>query len=79
MPTPHSLTAAGTKSALSPTCAKSIFSNRPSSQPRTSSGDSTSSTSQVTLPASTMAFTLACSPLYSPATTLTPVALVKGA
>ena len=78
MPTPHSCTAAGWKSALLPTLAQSIFSNRPSSQPRAASGLSTSTTSQVTFFVSTMALILACSPLYSTPTILVPVAFSKG-
>src|SRR6185312_3398206 len=73
MPMPQSVTAAGRKSALLPILLQSSFSNRPSSQPRATSGDSTSTASQVTFLLSTITLILACSPLYSTATTLAPV------
>ena len=77
-PTPHGWMAPSMKLASSPNCAGSSSSNRPSSQPRASSGDSTSTRSQLTLRVSTMALTLAISPLYSPPITLLPVSFSKG-
>ncbi|MCY1184714.1 hypothetical protein D9M73_254330 [compost metagenome] len=76
---PHGWMAPGTKSLLSrPICAGSRVSNMPSSQPRASSADSTSTASQETLRVSTMALTLAISPLYSPEMILLPLACCQG-
>ncbi|MNI70419.1 hypothetical protein D3C73_1262310 [compost metagenome] len=63
IPTPQSLTAAGMKSSFLPMRDQSNGSNRPSLQPRNSSGDSTSTTSQLVFPVSAMTRILAISPL----------------
>src|SRR5689334_18750875 len=73
IPTPHVCGASGIRSDFLPSFDQSSFSYRPSSQPRPRSPDSTSTTSQFTCLASTIAFTLACSPLYSTAVTFEPL------
>ncbi|MCY1177946.1 hypothetical protein D9M71_846170 [compost metagenome] len=78
MPAPHSVTAASRKSSRLPSFDQSSGSNRPSLQPRISSGDSTSTTSQLVWPVSAMTLILAISPLYSAAWTIAPVCLAKG-
>src|SRR5579863_9712458 len=70
MPAPHVCGASGIRSPFLAIFDQSSFSYRPSSQPRPRSPDSTSTTSQFTCFASTIALTLACSPLYSTAVTL---------
>src|SRR5581483_3003230 len=77
-PTPQVLGDSGIRSPFLAILLQSSFSNRPSSQPRPMSPDSTSTTSQLTCLASTMALILACSPLYSTTVTLLPVCASNG-